>query len=90
MALQGVRRGRVGRLWQQIADELGVDQKTISTWLGETAGLPEFLEPPESRQHFDIWQFQSSNGNTSYFGAMPGTGPDRSGTSDPGTSIRIA
>ena len=31
-----------------------------SNWLGENAKLREFLEPPESRQHFDIWQFQGA------------------------------
>lgn len=59
---------------QAIADTIGVDQKTISNWLGEIRNCGNFLEPPESRQHFDIWQFQTrddDDGQQSYFGAMP-------------------
>ncbi len=56
---------------QAIADEIGADQTTISEWLGKMAGLPESLEPPESRQHFDVWSFQSAAGESSYFGKMP-------------------
>jgi hypothetical protein len=31
----------------------------------------EFSEPPASRQHFDIWNFQKADGESSYFGRMP-------------------
>jgi hypothetical protein len=57
-----------------IAEVVGVDQKTISNWLGDSAKLQNFLEPPESRQHFDIWQFATADkedGQQSYFGAVP-------------------
>jgi hypothetical protein len=41
------------RSQQAIAESVGVDQKTISNWLGETADSRDFLAPPASRQHFD-------------------------------------
>ena len=59
---------------REIAESISVDQKTVSNWLGEMAALPKFLEPPSSRQHFDIWQFQAADkdsGAQSYFGALP-------------------
>ncbi len=71
------QQARAWDLWldcktqQEIAVEMGVDQKTISNWVGETAKLRDFLEPPTSRQHFDIWSFQSADGDSSYFGRMP-------------------
>lgn len=58
---------------QNIADELNVDQKTISNWLGEMENIPKFLEAPESRQHFDVWSFHTSSNNAgtpSYFGKL--------------------
>jgi hypothetical protein len=58
-----------------IGDEIGVDQKTVSNWLGEYADSRKFLDPPESRQHFDVWSFpttdRESGGQQSYFGAVP-------------------
>jgi DNA modification methylase len=64
------------RTQQDIADELGDGntRQTVSNWLQNMADLPEFANPPESRQHFDIWQFSTADkdaGNQSYFGAMP-------------------
>jgi hypothetical protein len=58
----------------EIAAEIGVSQPTISGWLSETADSRKFIEPPASRQHFDVWQFQSADresGQQSYFGAVP-------------------
>jgi hypothetical protein len=50
----------------------GTDHKTIAKWLGEfTASAVN--SPPDSRQHFDIWQFATADqdaGSQSYFGAM--------------------
>lgn len=57
---------------QAIADDVGVDQKTIGNWLGNPERIPEFLEPPESRQHFDVWHFPSGDdGSANQFGRMP-------------------
>lgn len=58
---------------QAIADDVGVDKATVSRWLDELQNgkSAELQQPPESRQHFDVWQFQASDGNTSHFGAMP-------------------
>ena len=58
----------------EIAEQVSVDQKTVSNWLGEIRNSGKFLEPPASRQHFDVWQFQSADkdsGQQSYFGALP-------------------
>ena len=62
---------------QAIADELGgdVDRRTVNNWVGNYRKDAQFSEPPESRQHFDIWQFQATDkeggGQQSYFGALP-------------------
>lgn len=60
---------------RDIADHLGVDHKTIGAWLGEFAADAENSPAPESRQHFDVWQFpttdRESGGQQSYFGAVP-------------------
>lgn len=48
---------------QAIADEIGVTQRTVSGWLEEMADLPDLLEPPESRQHFDVWTFHDGGGS---------------------------
>ena len=44
----------------KISDDIDVDQTTISDSLGKAASLLESLDPPDSRQHFDIWQFQTA------------------------------
>lgn len=65
----------------QIAREVGVDQTTISEWLGNLQKVGDSLKPPGSTaaspwgsvQHFDIWQFQHADkdaGSQSYFGAL--------------------
>jgi transcriptional regulator with XRE-family HTH domain len=59
----------------EIAERIGVDQKTISNWLKELSASADFSLPPESRQHFDVWQFPTTDrdagGQQSYFGAVP-------------------
>lgn len=49
----------------------GVSDKTIKAWVSEFSNALEFSEPPDSRQHFDVWQFQTADGDSSYFGKMP-------------------
>lgn len=62
--------------WSQtdIAREFGVDDTTIKNWVGEKAQTCGD-SPPESRQHFDVWQFPTTDrdagGQQSYFGAVP-------------------
>ena len=59
---------------ETIAAAVGVDRTTVGNWMGISAELREFAEPPESRQHFDIWQFATADkdaGQQSYFGACP-------------------
>src|ERR1035437_10318618 len=46
---------------QQIADAIQVHQTTVGEWIREKRQQPEFLSPPESRQHFDVWQFATAD-----------------------------
>jgi hypothetical protein len=51
----------------------GITHPTIIEWTGKKSAIAENL-PPASRQHFDIWQFQTAAddaGAQSYFGALP-------------------
>ena len=55
-----------------IAKDISVDEATISRWLQERKSAE--MQPPESRQHFDVWQFATADkddGQQSYFGAVP-------------------
>jgi DNA modification methylase len=54
----------------QIAQDIGVSQPTVSRII-QDGKFAELNNPPESRQHFDIWQFQAADGDSSYFGRMP-------------------
>lgn len=59
---------------RQVADAVGVTQPTIGDWLKEKRKDSLFFQAPTSRQHFDVWQFSSSDdsaGAKSYFGRMP-------------------
>jgi hypothetical protein len=47
------------------------DDQTITSWVERKRSDPEFLSPPESRQHFDVWSFQKADGESSYFGKLP-------------------
>jgi hypothetical protein len=78
---QQAQQDRAWDLWLdchdqgEIAETIGTTQQTISNWVQENAKLREFVEPPESRQHFDVWQFPTTDreagGQQSYFGAVP-------------------
>lgn len=49
-------------------------RKTVNRWLGQMRSSAEMTQPPESRQHFDVWQFATADkdaGQQSYFGAIP-------------------
>lgn len=57
---------------QSIADELGMDDGTLSRWLSQKGTLFQNENPPESRQHFDVWNFATDQDtDTTYFGKMP-------------------
>lgn len=45
--------------------------RTIRNWIGKFRTDSKFSDPPESRQHFDIWNFSKSNSDSTYFGQMP-------------------
>lgn len=73
------QQGKAWDMWldcqsaRQIAESVGVDHKTITQWCGELASN-DGNSPPSSRQHFDVWNFQSADkdaGAQSYFGALP-------------------
>ena len=51
--------------------ENGPDEVTIGRWVSSKRTEVQNEDAPESRQHFDVWQFQSANGESSYFGKMP-------------------
>ena len=59
-----VSSGRGCDLWldcltqQEIADAIRVPRKTISDWLADSDWQSDFAKVPESRQHFDVWNFQ--------------------------------
>lgn len=56
------------------AQAIGVTDKTAKAWLSEFSDESVFSEAPQSRQHFDIWQFTTADkesGQQSYFGALP-------------------
>jgi DNA modification methylase len=58
----------------EIADGIGSPRTTIQSWLDEKRKSAEFVNAPESRQHFDVWNFQNAAddaGTDSYFGKMP-------------------
>lgn len=57
---------------QAIADDLGMPQRTISDVLAKREQDSGFANPPESRQHFDVWNFATDQDtDTTYFGKMP-------------------
>lgn len=61
------------RSQREIADALGVSVGTVNQWCSESAESRNLNEPPDSRQHFDVWQFKFNSrdaGQQSYFGAL--------------------
>ena len=59
---------------QDVGDAIGVPRKTADEWVGEKRKSADFAIAPESRQHFDVWQFATTDkedGQQSYFGAVP-------------------
>ena len=79
-AEQAEQRAKAWDLWldclsqRQIAEQIGIAHVTVGDWVGRIAADAENLPPPDSRQHFDIWQFQNAEkdaGSQSYFGALP-------------------
>ena len=82
-ARQGEKEAAQAKAWdlwldclseRQIAETVGVTQPTVGEWVKEKVKSDEFFQPPESRQHFDVWQFATADktaGAQSYFGALP-------------------
>lgn len=81
---QAEKRAMQDRAWglhldcltqREIADAIGVDQATVNRWLDALAASADYASAPESRQHFDVWQFATTDreagGQQSYFGAVP-------------------
>lgn len=71
------QQARAWDLWldclsdREISEALDIPDRTISEWLREKRNSADFAQPLESRQHFDVWQFQAADGDSSYFGRMP-------------------
>lgn len=55
----------------EIGTAIGVTDQTVTNWLSNFGKSAEFREPPESRQHFDVWSFQTADDDSSYLGKMP-------------------
>jgi DNA-binding transcriptional regulator YdaS (Cro superfamily) len=76
-AEKATQQARAWDLWldcnsdRAIADELGITHPTVGEWLEGKRKSAEFFQAPESRQHFDVWSFQTASGESSYFGKMP-------------------
>src|SRR6516162_1036441 len=52
----------------------GTDHETVGRWVRGAKSADAENAPPDSRQHFDIWQFATADqdaGSQSYFGTMP-------------------
>jgi hypothetical protein len=43
-------------------------EDTVGRWVGEKRKDAETAQAPESRQHFDVWNFAKAAGESSYFG----------------------
>jgi hypothetical protein len=56
---------------REIAGPLGLNHDTVAAWVSEKRNSADFRQAPESRQHFDVWSFQTADGESSYFGKMP-------------------
>lgn len=60
---------------REIGEVVGATHTTIQEWVEGKRNSAEFFQAPESRQHFDVWQFpttdRESGGQQSYFGAVP-------------------
>jgi hypothetical protein len=58
-----------------IATEVGMDKATVSRLVANPNELANATTPPESRQHFDVWNLpparDDSAGSNSYFGRIP-------------------
>lgn len=71
------QQAKVYDLWldclseRDIAERVGITHPTVSDWVEEKRKSAEFFQPPDSRQHFDVWNFAKSEGESSYFGKMP-------------------
>jgi hypothetical protein len=46
---------------REIAEQIGVALGTANDWIVQKTASADFRTEPESRQHFDIWQFQTSD-----------------------------
>lgn len=74
-----VQQARAWDLWLDCHDyraiagliENGPDEDTIGRWVSAKRTEVQNADAPESRQHFDIWQFGSDGGESGHFGKMP-------------------
>lgn len=55
---------------QAVAAAVGMSQPEVSRLIQERSSA-QTNTPPASRQHFDIWNFATADGESSYYGKMP-------------------
>jgi hypothetical protein len=71
---------------RDVAERVGVEQKTINNWVSKKRTDSEFTQPSTSRQHFDVWNFHSANNHAD----TPGAEREGSATSRPRASGRLS
>lgn len=57
------------RSYRDIADEFGVDHKTIAEWCGEFSESAD-NSPPDPHMAFDVWSYGKYDGDNSRFGKL--------------------
>lgn len=55
----------------EIERQIGVTDQTVTNWISKYRNNPVFGDAPDCRQHFDVWSFQTADGESSHFGKMP-------------------
>ena len=46
---------------REIEESLGMPKSTVDDVVSEKRKAADFGQPPESRQHFDVWQFATAD-----------------------------
>lgn len=54
--------------YREIGKQLDVDDKTVAAWCAEFWKKFQNSAHPDSRQHFDVWNFAKAKGDSTYFG----------------------
>lgn len=57
--------------YRDIATDLDISKSEVERMVSHERKSADTGQPPKSRQHFDVWSFQTAAGESSYFGKMP-------------------